>query len=95
MPPPRRAAHVCAPLWASCARLLTVDSSVYRVKNVNVKTPALRTIGNIVTGDDLQTQVVLNCGVLSCLLSLLIHPKKGIRKEVCDRDLPLVSEFSC
>lgn len=53
------------------------------VKNANVKTPALRTIGNIVTGDDLQTQVVLNCGVLNCLLALLINPKKGIRKEAC------------
>lgn len=62
-----------------CRRLV----ELLMVKNVNVKTPALRTIGNIVTGDDLQTQVVLNCGVLSCLLSLLIHPKKGIRKEAC------------
>jgi hypothetical protein len=52
-------------------------------KSPNVKTPALRTIGNIVTGDDLQTQVVLNCAVLQCLLALLVNPKKGIRKEAC------------
>jgi len=52
-------------------------------KAFNVKTPALRTVGNIVTGDDAQTQEVLNCSVLPCLLSLLANPKKGIRKEAC------------
>jgi importin subunit alpha-1 len=52
-------------------------------KSPNVKTPALRTVGNIVTGDDLQTQTVLNCSVLSCLMALLSNPKKGIRKEAC------------
>jgi len=52
-------------------------------KNTNVKTPALRTVGNIVTGDDSQTQVILNCSVLPCLLALLINPKKSIRKEAC------------
>lgn len=48
-----------------------------------VKTPALRTIGNIVTGDDLQTQVVLNRAGLVGLLSLLSNEKKGIVKEAC------------
>jgi len=48
-----------------------------------VKTPALRTIGNIVTGDDLQTQVIINCGGLPALASLLQADKKGIRKEAC------------
>ena len=49
----------------------------------NVKTPALRTVGNIVTGDDLQTQQILAMSALPCLLSLLVNPKKGIRKEAC------------
>lgn len=49
----------------------------------NVKHPALRTAGNIVTGDDLQTQVVINHGALPRLLALLSNPKKGIRKEAC------------
>jgi hypothetical protein len=48
-----------------------------------VQTPALRTVGNIVTGDDLQTQVVINCSALPCLLSLLSSVKKGIKKEAC------------
>ena len=48
-----------------------------------VQTPALRTIGNIVTGNDLQTQFVINSNSLPCLLALLSSPKKGIRKEAC------------
>ena len=49
----------------------------------SVQTPALRTIGNIVTGNDSQTQAVINCGALHCLRSLLSHQKKSIRKEAC------------
>ncbi len=46
--------------------------------------PALRTVGNIVTGDDLQTQVIINCGALPCLLNLLTTShKKSIKKEAC------------
>jgi len=48
-----------------------------------VQTPALRTIGNIVTGDDHQTQTALNCQVVPCLLALLGSSKKGLRKEAC------------
>jgi len=49
----------------------------------HVKKAALRTVGNIVTGDDIQTQVILNCSALPCLLALLSHPNKSIRKETC------------
>lgn len=49
----------------------------------NVVSAALRAVGNIVTGDDQQTQVVLNCSVLPCLLNLLGSPKETIRKEAC------------
>lgn len=46
--------------------------------------PALRTVGNIVTGDDLQTQCIIDNGALPCLLSLLTHNhKKSIKKEAC------------
>ncbi len=51
--------------------------------STSVQTPALRSVGNIVTGDDVQTQVIINCGALSCLLSLLSSNKDGIRKEAC------------
>jgi HEAT repeat protein len=48
-----------------------------------VQTPALRTVGNIVTGDDVQTQTILNLNTLPILLWLLDHQKKNIRKEAC------------
>ena len=51
--------------------------------STSVQTPALRSVGNIVTGDDLQTQVVITSGALPALLSLLSSPKDGIRKEAC------------
>ncbi|KAK7329512.1 hypothetical protein VNO77_23682 [Canavalia gladiata] len=50
----------------------------------SVLIPALRTVGNIVTGDDIQTQAIINHGALPCLLSLLTHNhKKSIKKEAC------------
>lgn len=48
-----------------------------------VQTPALRTVGNIVTGDDHQTQVIIQCEAIPNLLTLLSSPKRGIRKEAC------------
>ncbi|KAF7146400.1 hypothetical protein RHSIM_Rhsim04G0232100 [Rhododendron simsii] len=46
--------------------------------------PALRTVGNIVTGDDIQTQCMIQHGALACLLSLLTNNhKKSIKKEAC------------
>lgn len=51
--------------------------------STSVQTPALRSVGNIVTGDDVQTQVIINCGALPALLSLLGSSKDGIRKEAC------------
>jgi HEAT repeat protein len=48
-----------------------------------VQTPALRTVGNIVTGNDLQTQTMLNQSILPCLGVLLLSHRKGIRKEAC------------
>ncbi|KAL6532544.1 hypothetical protein OROGR_014514 [Orobanche gracilis] len=52
--------------------------------NPSVLIPALRTVGNIVTGDDAQTQYIINQGALPSLLSLLSHHhKKSIKKEAC------------
>jgi len=62
-----------------CRRL--VDLLLH--SSTSVQTPALRSVGNIVTGDDLQTQVVIASGALPALLSLLSSPKDGIRKEAC------------
>merc|ERR1712190_711777 len=50
---------------------------------MGVQTPALRAVGNIVTGDDSHTQVILQGGALNHLKDLLGHNKKSIRKEAC------------
>ena len=54
-----------------------------RHNQTGVVSAALRAVGNIVTGDDVQTQVIINCSVLPCLLSLLSSAKESIRKEAC------------
>ncbi len=54
-----------------------------RHTNQSVVSAALRAVGNIVTGDDIQTQVILNCSALPCLLHLLGSIKETIRKEAC------------
>lgn len=46
-----------------------------------VLTPALRAVGNIVTGNDLQTDAVINSGVLDVLGRLLEHSRLSIVKE--------------
>ena len=44
------------------------------------QTPSLRAVGNIVTGSDHQTQIVLESGALRVFLSLLRHPRSNIQK---------------
>ena len=52
--------------------------------STGVSTPALRTVGQLVAGDDVQTQSVINCGALPCLLALLTGDHtKSIKKEAC------------
>eukprot|EP00124_Ichthyophonus_hoferi_P003752 Ihof_evm3s348 gene=Ihof_evmTU3s348 len=48
-----------------------------------VKTPALRALGNIVTGNEMETQVVLNANILLQMQALLQSPKANLRKEAC------------
>ncbi|XP_039008784.1 importin subunit alpha-like [Hibiscus syriacus] len=46
--------------------------------------PALRTIGNIATGDDMQTQCIINHKALPCLFNLLTNNYgKIIKREAC------------
>lgn len=45
--------------------------------------PALRVIGNISTGNEAQTDELLNNHVLSLLRRLLHHQKRSIRREAC------------
>lgn len=55
----------------------------YRHTHTNVISAALRAVGNIVTGDDVQTQVIINCGALPCILHVLGSSKELVRKEAC------------
>ena len=50
-------------------------------KEISVLTPVLRSTGNIVTGTDAQTQVVIDSGALKCFKNLLAHEKTSIQKE--------------
>lgn len=43
--------------------------------------PSLRTVGNIVTGTEHQTQMAIDAGLLKVLPHLLRHPKTSIQKE--------------
>eukprot|EP00899_Mesostigma_viride_P007416 jgi/Mesvir1/16676/Mv15078-RA.1 len=63
-----------------CKRLVDLLSH----HSPSVLIPALRTVGNIVTGDDNQTQMVINCNALPALHNLLtMNHKKSIKKEAC------------
>ncbi|CAK9074917.1 unnamed protein product [Durusdinium trenchii] len=48
-----------------------------------VQTPALRTVANLVTGDDAQTDAILACNPYDAMLSLLKSQKNKIRQECC------------
>lgn len=60
---------------------------------VVLQTAALRAVGNIVTGTDDQTQIVLNCDALSHFPSLLTHPKEKINKVSLSSENSLCSEI--
>ena len=47
-----------------------------------IKIPALRSLGNLLTGNDEQTQLIISYGVLHQFATLLDSSQKGIRKEV-------------
>lgn len=49
---------------------------------MSVQIPIIRILGNLTTGDDRQTQAILDAGLLAALCTTLEHPKRSIRKEV-------------
>ena len=57
--------------------------ALLRHENVAIAIPCLRTIGNIVTGDDSQTQMAVDSGLVDALNQIISHPKKTVRKESC------------
>ncbi|KAK2357011.1 importin subunit alpha-2 [Trifolium repens] len=63
-----------------CGRLV----ELLRNPSPSVVFPALRTVGLITTGDDMQTQVVINHRSLPCLLRLLTgNHRNDIKKYAC------------
>lgn len=52
-------------------------------ENAAISIPCLRTIGNIVTGDDNQTQMAVDAGLVAALNVIITHNKKTVRKEAC------------
>ncbi|CEM29194.1 unnamed protein product [Vitrella brassicaformis CCMP3155] len=48
-----------------------------------IQQPAVRTIGNIVAGNDVQKQAIIECGAIPALRALLSSPNENIRKEAC------------
>ena len=54
-----------------------------RHENVAIAIPCLRTVGNITTGDDTQTDVAIQANLIPTLNELLSHQKKTVRKEAC------------
>jgi importin subunit alpha-2 len=53
----------------------------HQKNEVGILSPALRCIGNIVTGSDEQTQSVIDANALPVFHSLLTHHKIGVQKE--------------
>lgn len=64
-------------------RLLGKLIQLMNHENVALAIPCLRTVGNIVTGDDSQTQLAINANLVPTLSNILSHPKKTVRKEAC------------
>lgn len=62
-------------------RVVELLSASSATVNCQVLTPALRTVGNIVTGSDSQTDCVINCGGLPKLRDLLSVNKINVVKE--------------
>jgi len=72
--------HINAVIQAGVVKRLI---ELFGHQSPTVQTPVLRAIGNIVTGNDVQTQTVIDNGCLPALFPLLDHTKKAIRKECC------------
>ncbi|UYV79160.1 KPNA2 [Cordylochernes scorpioides] len=49
--------------------------------DLNLLSPSLRALGNIITGTEVQTQAVIDAGALRAIGPLMCHPKINIQKE--------------
>jgi importin subunit alpha-1 len=49
--------------------------------DLTILLPALRTVGNLIAGEEDHTTAVLECGALRHLSKLLTHPRRNVRRE--------------
>ena len=68
-----------------CTLMITLSliAYFYHMNSSNLlflQTPSLRAVGNIATGSDHQTQIILDNGALRSFLTLLRHPRSNIQK---------------
>eukprot|EP00106_Octopus_bimaculoides_P001623 XP_014769065.1 PREDICTED: importin subunit alpha-4-like [Octopus bimaculoides] len=81
-PPPPETINEILPALCNLIHHVDINFNYYSLlKFPNSYTAALRAVGNIVTGTDEQTQIVLNCDALQHFPPLLMHPKEKINKE--------------
>lgn len=64
---------------AVCQRLVYL----LRTNDLSYLVPAIRILGNLMSGNDRTTQKVIDHGALQALLPLLSHSRSGVRKEAC------------
>lgn len=57
--------------------------SLLKASQIVIINPVLRILGNITHGEDKDTQVVIDAGVLDHLQGLMGHSHKIIRMETC------------
>lgn len=64
--------QICVPFLFFC-QILNVILLLFRHPSPSVLIPALRTVGNIVTGDDMQTQVLRSIISHNSLFSIYVQ----------------------
>ncbi len=62
----------------ACARL----DELFAHPSPDVKRPAVLTVGNILVGNDLQTQIMIDHNVIPKLQTLASRPNEAVREEV-------------
>merc|ERR1712224_985064 len=57
--------------------------NILKGHQVKLMAPALRILGNFASGNEIQTQAVIDAGIINVSLTVLDNPKKSLRKEMC------------
>ncbi|KAH9107798.1 hypothetical protein AeMF1_016924 [Aphanomyces euteiches] len=63
-----------------CPKLVEV---LYMYNSPMMMSPILRLLGNIISGDEVYSQAVLDAGLLAAMPRVLMNPSRTIREEAC------------